>query len=262
MLALVSASLSLSETSGEHGDSFRGGKHDVANATSPGQRPSALNSSTSHYPIPLTNLVTSLLMETTLASLKAGKPADTVTKRSTPSSNTSIRSSPPLHPASAAFFPSLPPASAIRQTHRPEAPTAHQTVNSHLYPSLSIFASLSSTFPTPLPPPKSKPSETDSTQLPLPNSLTALDVSKNLLSTSQQISENSTKSCRIHSPTSSQPKSKFNFPITISQILDSKPRPYKPDLTPLPSILRPHCLARQRLLMWLPARAPVSIQPQ
>ncbi|KAF8836513.1 hypothetical protein BDN67DRAFT_879765, partial [Paxillus ammoniavirescens] len=49
---------------------------------------------------------------------------------------------------------------------------------------------------------------------------------------------------------------KFNSPITMSHTPDPKPHPYKPDLTPLPSILRPHCLARQRLLMWQPASAP------
>lgn len=34
--------------------------------------------------------------------------------------------------------------------------------------------------------------------------------------------------------------------------MSTKPRPYKPDLTPAPSHLRPHCLARHRLILWIP----------
>ncbi|KIJ06928.1 hypothetical protein PAXINDRAFT_91249 [Paxillus involutus ATCC 200175] len=38
-----------------------------------------------------------------------------------------------------------------------------------------------------------------------------------------------------------------------------KPKPYKPDLTPIPSPLRPHCLAKHRLVRWLPNIAPPRV---
>jgi hypothetical protein len=49
---------------------------------------------------------------------------------------------------------------------------------------------------------------------------------------------------------------RFNNPLPTPSPSHSfpKPRPYKPDLTPTPSPLRPHCLARQHLLLWTPTQ--------
>jgi len=42
----------------------------------------------------------------------------------------------------------------------------------------------------------------------------------------------------------------------------TKPSPYSPDLTPSPSLLRPHCLARHRLRLWKPSYARNSLDDQ
>ncbi|KIK76848.1 hypothetical protein PAXRUDRAFT_17898 [Paxillus rubicundulus Ve08.2h10] len=221
MLALVLASLSSLEDGGEPGDSFRGGKHNIAWAEAIG------------FEFLLVTL-----------SRTIDQPHHVIAY----GDNISVIES--------CVLPLFTPSECNPADAPSQGTYAHQIVNSHLYPSLSIFTSLSSTPPTPLPPLKSKPSETGSTRLPLPNSLTALYVSKNLLSTLQPTSENLTTSYRIHSPSSSQPKLRFNPLITPSHIPDPRPHPYKPDLTPLPSTLHPHCLTRQCLLMWQPTSAP------
>jgi hypothetical protein len=62
----------------------------------------------------------------------------------------------------------------------------------------------------------------------------------------------------LPSATSKLPPTQFNNPLptpTPEHPLP-KPRPYKSNLTPSPFPLRPHCLARQCLLLWIPARAP------
>ena len=56
---------------------------------------------------------------------------------------------------------------------------------------------------------------------------------------------------------------RFNTPLTNATPPHTlKLRPYKQDLTPALSPLRPHCLVRQRLSLWLPnlsaARSSVS----
>ena len=64
---------------------------------------------------------------------------------------------------------------------------------------------------------------------------------------------NTTSSSYIPSAISSKPSPCFIAHINPYDSMPvAKPRPYKPDLTPAPSALRPHCLAKQRLLMWLP----------
>ena len=55
--------------------------------------------------------------------------------------------------------------------------------------------------------------------------------------------------------------SRFNSPLpsphltTHSSMSSAKPRPYHLDLRPLPSTNRPHCLAKDRLRLWIPATA-------
>lgn len=50
--------------------------------------------------------------------------------------------------------------------------------------------------------------------------------------------------------------SKFNSPLQTSDVAKPPtPRPYRTDLTPLPSALRPHCLARDRLRLWRPLKS-------
>ncbi|KAF8836642.1 hypothetical protein BDN67DRAFT_983785 [Paxillus ammoniavirescens] len=52
---------------------------------------------------------------------------------------------------------------------------------------------------------------------------------------------------------------RFNSPLpsstpsTSKTTTEHKPRPYPPNLLPLPSPYRPHCLAKDRLCLWIPA---------
>jgi len=48
------------------------------------------------------------------------------------------------------------------------------------------------------------------------------------------------------------PVSHFNKEFAISPSTQAKPRPYPAGLCPRPSVLRPHCLARDRLRIWRP----------
>ncbi|KAF8131385.1 hypothetical protein EV363DRAFT_1164877 [Boletus edulis] len=64
-----------------------------------------------------------------------------------------------------------------------------------------------------------------------------------------------TSSSTLPSESSGPKANRFGNPLPIpkpSQHI-ANPRPYKPDLTPAPSPLHPHCLARQRLILWLPS---------
>lgn len=67
--------------------------------------------------------------------------------------------------------------------------------------------------------------------------------------------QKTTTSSYIPSLASSKPLPRFDANINshYNSTAIVKPRPYKPDLTPAPSPLRPHCLAKQRLVMWLPS---------
>lgn len=56
--------------------------------------------------------------------------------------------------------------------------------------------------------------------------------------------------------TKSELRNRFDAPLTNSTTLNhssAPPRPYRPGLVPQPSSLRPHCLARERLKLWLPS---------
>lgn len=51
----------------------------------------------------------------------------------------------------------------------------------------------------------------------------------------------------------SKPRPRFNAQLPATPSSKVKPRPYQPGLTPSPSILRPHCLSRDRLRLWRPS---------
>ena len=52
-----------------------------------------------------------------------------------------------------------------------------------------------------------------------------------------------------HNPSSAR----FGVHLPQAHSSSSNPRPYRPTLTPAPSPLRPHCLARDRIRLWCPA---------
>lgn len=51
---------------------------------------------------------------------------------------------------------------------------------------------------------------------------------------------------------------RFGAPLTVVA-QSATPRPYAPDLTPQVSLLRPHCLAQDRLLLWKPIFTVVAV---
>jgi len=53
-------------------------------------------------------------------------------------------------------------------------------------------------------------------------------------------------------------KPRFNSPIQPTENDLPHPLPYHSDLAPSPSPLRPHCLAKDRLRLWIPAPNPVA----
>ncbi|KAH7909877.1 hypothetical protein BJ138DRAFT_992102, partial [Hygrophoropsis aurantiaca] len=75
---------------------------------------------------------------------------------------------------------------------------------------------------------------------------------KDLSSKTMLLSE---KQCSTKSAPATNP-SRFDNPILASSNSTSVPAKYQPNLTPAPSPLRPHCLARDRLRLWSPAPAP------
>ncbi|KAF8833786.1 hypothetical protein BDN67DRAFT_998878 [Paxillus ammoniavirescens] len=69
-----------------------------------------------------------------------------------------------------------------------------------------------------------------------------------------------TKSSTNHSLPVNSRTTRFDSVISPHDLFTvHKPKPYKPDLTPIPSPLRPHCLAKHRLIRWLPNIAPPCI---
>lgn len=50
-------------------------------------------------------------------------------------------------------------------------------------------------------------------------------------------------------------RQRFDVPLTSNSAMAARPKPYRQELTPLPSALRPHCLAKDRLRLWRPSAA-------
>jgi hypothetical protein len=63
-------------------------------------------------------------------------------------------------------------------------------------------------------------------------------------------------------PTSERTHPKLGAPLILTNgrvVPTGKPRAYRLDLTPIISLLFPHCLATDRLWMWIPAWSPIPI---
>lgn len=134
-------------------------------------------------------------------------------------------------------------------------------------PESIYLARYDSLWPTPQPlplPPSYDSEEKEYTPEQQPKSLTTLvslshpqktDVSKQPMKTIS-----STKLC---TDTTSEPRRHFDAPLptSIPQTSLAFPRPYRPGLTPCPSPLRPHCLARERLKLWTPSHNHSRVAP-
>ena len=148
------------------------------------------------------------------------------------------------------------PANPTQQIPHQEAYTAQSAFSSLLYPSLSTFETSSSILTTHSLQLKSLLLAVGDIPLRPPTTLTTLDESRKSKSAAMLYSNNMTSSLLNPSATSiPAPSCLPKHPRDeLPPSFPCKPRPYKPNLTPIPSSLRPHCLARQRLLQWIPSR--------
>ena len=68
----------------------------------------------------------------------------------------------------------------------------------------------------------------------------------------------STTLCIRHRELMTQPEADSSSTTPTAKVHASKPSAYSPNLSPHPSPLRPHCLARDRLRLWKPSPAVLS----
>lgn len=87
---------------------------------------------------------------------------------------------------------------------------------------------------------------------PYPRSVPLLPTDKRLRRVANASNANRTKSSRPAPGGITDRWAEPNIPSAATNP-SARPASYNPDLTPLPSPLRPHCLAKERLRLWLPA---------
>ena len=251
MQVLASALPSPSRTDGGHGISSLVGKHKTDSATSDGQKPlvSSSSSGQSHGLELLEGILQSMVI--TKESLRPGgisgvgiKPQTVCFAESTHSSSSLTIPSPSIQ----LIFPVQP----TQQTPHPEVsiPQPNSCFLSFPYQLISTGSLL--TRPSPTPPLKSDFSEKAITLL---SPLSALTDFSRAIVPMKKISppQMSTNSETVSSPAFTQAFSRFSTslpPQDPSSI--TTPRRYLGNLTPAPSDLRPHCSARDRLLLWKP----------
>jgi len=254
MLALASALASSSAPNGEPGGSSQDGKNETASETSHGPKPLPSNSSSFPSLAPLILNSTSSSTATTPALSKAGKLADTATMASTPSSN---ESTPfwPVNPApSLASLFDLSQASTTQQMPPPEPSMASPTSSSLVYLPQHL-SELVINFSEPLHPRELHARASDSYPTAASKFIDRLQREQEAAARTPAHQYNDDEASVIPSTTHKTPAARFNGPFTptVSSAAPPKPGPYKPDLTPNPSSLRPHCLAWQHLILWRPA---------
>ena len=234
MLAHHSESALSLAPNGEPGASARTGNPSGANETSAGQKPLVSNSS--FIPLPLSNLPTrrSSLSETTQALLKVGSITATEILLPMRLSNVSTSS----FTRSPESFTSAPNMSLVNPTSRMALPGAFLGIPVPSYltsPSPNLSAISSKT------PPQAEHSL--STVVPI-------------IPISPVPGTNSLSNIEAYptqSKTGTSPSLRFiSAPPLPSTPPASNPLPYRSDLSPSPSPLRPHCLAKDRLLHWKP----------
>jgi hypothetical protein len=253
MLALVWGSASSSANDGEPGNSSQDGKQfGGRTATSAGQKPSALNCSYALLTPSSLRGEIFLSMETTQASLKAGGTAIIATTRPTMYSNEFIPSS--LKPL--VSLTSTPNTYRVLQTQLTDPPGVSSptgTSSFHVSPSLPLLSCSSLTSST---------SQTANLTNLTPLSLLAVPTTPHDAAKPRNEPRRNS-SMKMTSSTSPSHKlllePRFNSPLsdTISSITTlsscSTPHPYNPSLNPKPSLLRPHCFAKDCLHMWTPS---------
>ncbi|KAI0647280.1 hypothetical protein C8Q79DRAFT_617894 [Trametes meyenii] len=254
MQAPVRESQSSLQDAGVHGAFSRGGKQTIE--ISDGQKPWARNSSFSrswHSTAPAPLIQTSKSMATTGESSKAGGTVAAGTGKSTPSFGD-------LQPlwkrTESELTRAMWKAPETRQTTRLEENTPIATSSSHQFPSRRHYGHSWSTSMPPSPQKKggfekqgSRYAHWRSQPYPPPKSVDG---------TAKTTVSRTTRSGGTH--TSSNTRNKLSGPLPAAERQRGRPPAYKPGLIPVPSRLRPHCFASERLRHWLPvsSRRPVD----
>jgi hypothetical protein len=257
MPVLVLESASQLGTDGVPGISPPDGNHYMDQRTSDGPRQSHLSSLSALSTPSSPTQYTSSYMVTTQASSKAGALADTVTEQSTPFSNMSTLSS--TQPfAYAALQPATFPAEITQPTNPLEASTVLKTSSSQPYRYLSTLE-ISSRMPQTHSQQRNyEISGTEGTPIAPPESSTTSALGKRPLRGPEQRPSSRTRWSSKFSRVIDSNPARFDSQLTSAADTNSptslapKPRPYPPNLCPLPSTNRPHCLAKDRLHLWTP----------
>ncbi|KIK52989.1 hypothetical protein GYMLUDRAFT_946159 [Collybiopsis luxurians FD-317 M1] len=238
-----------SAASGAHIDFYQAGEAKTTNETLDGLRQLASTSSSSSSLGKPNHITTIKLGETTKESSRAGGRVGAETEPRTLYSETFIKS---LLPANSTSIPATFPVPITRQTPSPEVPSAHPTFSSPEFPSLTPWHSSSSiTMPH-----SQQPSY--ASMVLLESLITQLSLSGN--PTDHSTNNGSWKKKEGFLPSSKMPGSRLATstypaasPLPVRNVNTPSKHCYPSNLTPLPSTLRPHCPAHERLITWKPA---------
>ncbi|KAH9926232.1 uncharacterized protein B0H18DRAFT_908353, partial [Fomitopsis serialis] len=231
-----------SETGGEHGPFGRAGTE--TGETSAGRKQSASNSwYVAYSPSPVSRNACAF-SETTQVWSMAGNEDGVGTELSTRRSSASIARWWDIPPnSSSATYP----ADTTRQTTHLEA-TTHQTTSSSLQStSQKSSARLSTTSSwtdligtiTPIRPNSRNPAEASSSDSPV--------------STLQRTEHRTRMTPSSDTSLPGPSNARRNAPLPPTRVSTATPRPYPAHLQLAPSTRRPHCLAHDRIRLWLPA---------
>jgi hypothetical protein len=236
----------------------------AANETLHGLKQSASSYWSVPSPLSLMLARTSLSTETTRASLKDGGKGAIGTEQSMKFSNGSMNSL-TLYPDLSKSAQSMSLANPTQLTNHPEEYTEKNTFYS--LPPIFLMKSdtLSSMQQILSPPQSSAYSVTDSTLLLQPKSSIEPSSDSKPLKGLEQPELKKTKSsltlCQNDLLVQHHRFSALLPPPSGLNTTKSSPACYKPGLVPLPSSLRPHCLAHERLCKWLPAKGNTHTLP-
>ncbi|KAG1749062.1 uncharacterized protein EDB91DRAFT_1244851 [Suillus paluster] len=228
----------------------------MANTILAGQKQSDLNCSSELSALFPTWVTHSQCTEITQELSKAGGKDDTGTQKSTPFSATFMSSS-NAYPSVSQSALFMSPASRTQPTSPPgefTPPKSFYSLQSTFLPPLGSsswtlqnpqqlqnFTSCT-TGVTPLQPLKSSTEPGSDSR--------ALNAYKRVEKKKTRSSLNPYRTKR----TSTVEHQRFDTILpNLTATIPSIPHPYKPNLTPAPLLLRPHCLARERLILWIPA---------
>lgn len=233
------------------GDSSQDGKNCKVNRISAGQKQLHLSVL---FAVSLTTAKRariSLCTETIKESLKAGAMAGVTTEQSMMSLNICMPSL-QTTPLGTQFTQHMSIAALTQQMDHhmafsPRPPSFFHPYNS---PQPSKNSLLMHNLLTP--PPNNFYTEKEGTTGPLPNASTML--MKGIMHAySTALATSNTRSA-VHAKQLSI-TSKFDRPIPNPKAFTAAPKPYCPNLTPLPSALHPHCLAKDCLQLWCPLKS-------